>query len=151
MAPNSKSVFTSMLEAPERCRPSDAIAVPYQALALSTVSGTGARTDSRWLFPWPFLRPLSVLCVVIGHVHHAKGKSPSRVQVSAAPWAVAREALSPGARHQGRPRWWRGHAHRFRRGACCAGPTALCPISCVTAKMDIIHLVSTVRVQGIEY
>ena len=29
-----------MLEAPERCRPSDAIAVPYQALALSTVSGT---------------------------------------------------------------------------------------------------------------
>ena len=65
--------------------------------ALSTVSGTGARTDSRWLFPWPFLRPLSVLCVVIGHVHHAKGKSPSRVQVSAAPWAVARQApLSMG-------------------------------------------------------
>lgn len=30
-------------------------------------------------------------------------------------------------------------------------PMALCPISCVTAKMDIIHLVSTVRIQGIEY
>lgn len=30
-------------------------------------------------------------------------------------------------------------------------PMPLCPISCATAKMDIIHLVSTVRIQGIEY